>query len=272
VLTEGVDHKYRAPGMLILVLYLAATSALVPWRLWGPALAHVVLLVFALWRLRRGGSTALDLWLPLAAVPFLYAELPALMIGPVHDPIVRQWEAAVFGVSPAAVLAGRFPNVALSELFHLGYLSYYPIIYVPPLLLHIQGKRRELVVTVAGLMATYAICFVVFALFPVEGPRYEWGNPAGIAEGPVRRFTLALLRTASSRGAAFPSSHVAVAVAQTVMAFRWQPRAASVLVIATCLLAMGAVYGGFHYAADALAGAVLGLATGIITVRAFRHS
>jgi membrane-associated phospholipid phosphatase len=270
VLTDGVHHKHRAPGMVILVLYLAVTLVLVPRQFAGAGIIHAALLAVGLWRIRRPRQTAFDLWLPLVAIPFLYAELPTLMIGSMHDAVVRGWESRLFGVSPAATLAGRFPNVVLSELLHLGYLSYYPLIYVPPLLLHLRGRKRELAATVAGLMATYAICFVVFALFPVEGPRYEWGSPTGIAEGPVRGFTLSLLRTASSRGAAFPSSHVAVAVTQTVMAFRWQRGMAPVLAVATGLLAVGSVYGGFHYGVDALAGGIVGGAIAAITIRASR--
>jgi membrane-associated phospholipid phosphatase len=272
VLTDGVDHKHRAPGIVILVVYLLATLVLVPRQLAVQGVTHVTLLAIGVWRLRRSRETAFDLWLPLAAIPFLYAELPTLMIGPVHDALIRGWETRLFGVSPAATLAGRFSNVWLSELLHLGYLSYYPIIYVPPLLLHLSGKRRELAATVGGLMATYAICFVVFALFPVEGPRYEWGSPAGIVEGPVRRLTLALLGAGASRGAAFPSSHVSVAVAQTIMAFRWQPRTAPLLAASTGLLALGAVYGGFHYGVDAIAGGMLGLTTGVAATRLFARS
>jgi membrane-associated phospholipid phosphatase len=255
--------------MVILVVYLALTLVLVPRQLTAPGVIHVSLLGVGLWRIRRTRETAFDIWLPLMAVPFLYAELPTLMVGPFHDALIRGWETRLFGVSPAATLAGRLPSMGVSELLHVGYLSYYPLIYGPPLLLHIQGRRRELAATVAGLMTTYAVCFIVFALFPVEGPRYEWGSPAGIPDGPVRDFTVSLLRTASSRGAAFPSSHVAVAVAQTVFAFRWQPRIAPFLAIVTGLLAVGAVYGGFHYGVDALAGAALGVATSVIVLRAF---
>jgi membrane-associated phospholipid phosphatase len=47
---------------------------------------------------------------------------------------------------------------------------------------------------------------------------------------------------------------------QTAVALRWQPRVGLIAAIATIALSIGAVYGGFHYAVDVLAGAVLGVA------------
>ena len=68
-----------------------------------------------------------------------------------------------------------------------------------------------------------------------------------------------ILAAGSSRGAAFPSSHMAVTVAQTVMAFRWQPKLGAILALVSLLVGVGAVYGGFHYGVDMIAGALLGL-------------
>jgi membrane-associated phospholipid phosphatase len=75
----------------------------------------------------------------------------------------------------------------------------------------------------------------------------------------VRRLAVAILASGSSRGAAFPSSHMAISAAQAVIAWRWQPRVGAVLSIVALLVGLGAVYGGFHYGADMVAGAVIGL-------------
>ena len=82
--------------------------------------------------------------------------------------------------------------------------------------------------------------------------------PQGVPDGPVRRLVLALLEAGSSRGAAFPSSHVAVATTQFVMVVRYQPRLSFFVFAISLGLAAGAVYGGFHYAVDALAGVAVG--------------
>ena len=103
-----------------------------------------------------------------------------------------------------------------------------------------------------------ALCFAIFVAFPVHGLRYL-GVPEGVPEGPVRGLVLSLLERGSSRGAAFPSSHVAVIVAQTLLALRHHPRAGRWVLVIAIGLGAGAVHGGFHYAVDALAGTALGV-------------
>jgi membrane-associated phospholipid phosphatase len=208
-------------------------------------------------------------WAPLLAVPLLYTELPPLIAGAesrFHDQLVQQWESALFGASPAHVAAGRFAWTRLSELLHLGYLSYYLIIYAPPLWLYLKGERRNFELTVTALAIAFTGCFVVFVYFPVAGPRYLWSAPPGIPDGPVRRAAVWVLANGSSKGAAFPSSHVAVAVAQSLMMLRHHRRAGLLISIASLLLALGAVYGGFHYGIDVLAGAATGIvvAAGVV--------
>ncbi len=170
----------------------------------------------------------------------------------------------MFGASPAHFAAARWPFALVSEVLHAAYLSYYAIIVVPPLVLYLSHRREEFERTVAGLITTFALCFVIFIAFPVAGPRYAWSPPPGIFDGPVRRVATRLLEAGSSRGTAFPSSHVAVAVAQSVMAFRWSRRFGIGIGLTTVLLALGAVYGGFHYAVDAVAGGLIGGAVGTV--------
>ena len=200
-------------------------------------------------------------WAPLLAVPALYTELPDLIFGAgssFRDQLVQSWESGLFGASPAHAAAGRWPWIGLSELLHLGYLSYYAIIYLPPLWLYLRNERREFEVTITALAITFAVCFAIFVFFPVAGPRYLWSAPPGIPDGPIRRLALSVLAAGSSKGAAFPSSHVAVAVVQSVMMLRHHRRAGLLIGAASLLLALGAVYGGFHYGIDVLAGAGTG--------------
>lgn len=198
-------------------------------------------------------------WIPLASIPFLYAELPRLALTGLHDGAVQRWELSTFHTSPAQTLAARWSSPLLSELLHAAYVSYYAIIYVPPILLYWRGRHETFQKTVAGLMTVFGVCYTAFIFFPVAGPRYVWSAPLDVFDGPVRRFVLHVLAAGSAKGTAFPSSHVAVATVQSVLAFRWSTRAAVVLSMLTTGLAVGAVYGGFHYAVDVLAGAMIGL-------------
>ncbi|HYD53998.1 MAG TPA: phosphatase PAP2 family protein [Gemmatimonadaceae bacterium] len=237
--------------------------------LWALSLAHamgMVLVMLALHAHRGAGATRwARLLVPLVALPLLYAELGAV-IEVLHDgtrdATVLRWERVLFD-EPARTLAARLPSLALSEVLHAGYLSYYPLIYLPPLLLAFRGRRHALGETVLALTLAYATCFLVFVAFPVEGPRYRFGAAPGAPAGPFRDLARLLLEGGSSRGTAFPSSHVAVSLAQTLLALRHQRRVGVIAALCTVGVALGALYGGFHYAVDVLAGLVVGAAAAL---------
>ena len=261
---KGVFALVRGPRNAALALlcgYLAATALVIGASHPLLVLMHVIGIATAVWACldeRPAARTIGDL-LPLLLAPILYGEVP-LLIGALgssyHDVRVQGWELAMFGQHPSRVLATIMPNPAWSELLHTGYLAYYPAIFVPPLLLYVRGERRGYAQTVLALTVAYVACWVIFSIAPVQGPRYLWTPDA--PDGPMRRLTVAILAAGSSRGAAFPSSHMAVSVAQTVLAFRWQPRVGAILALVSLLVGLGAVYGGFHYGVDIMAGALLG--------------
>ncbi len=225
--------------------------------------AHLVAIGIAwhaTFRMERGAVGMVLDWVPLVLIPFMYAELPLLMAGAgatFHDAAVQGWEAAVFGSSPATTLAERLPVRWISEPLHAAYFSYYGLIFVPPAYLYLRRRHDAFAQVSFAVMAAFVVCFTVFAFFPVQGPRYLWPGNA-VPDGPMRRVVVGVLERGSSRGAAFPSSHVAVAVVQSVMAARLGVPGSWLVAALTLGLAVGAVYGGFHYAIDSLAGAVVG--------------
>lgn len=253
----------RAAALAWLSIYLAASGLVLgakghPWLM----SAHAVGLAIAGWSnvgRRRLALVVGDL-LPLLVAPILYVEVPALIAAlgsSYHDVLIQRWEVALFGSHPSRALATIMPNLGLSEILHAGYLAYYPAIFIPPLVLYARRNRPGYEQTVAALTAAYVICFTLFAVMPVGGPRYLWTPDA--PDGPARRVAVTILAAGSSRGAAFPSSHMAVSVVQTAMALRWQPKMGAVLALVSVLVGLGAVYGGFHYGVDMLAGMALGL-------------
>lgn len=203
-------------------------------------------------------------WLPLLLIPALYAELAILNVavwdGHYFDEWIIGWEQALFGWQPSQELADRWPWLWVSEPLHAAYLSYYLIIYAPPIALYAMRRRSAQRAATFAVMLTFFVHYLFFIYFPVQGPRYLFPAPDGaVAGGPFYNLAHALLEAGSSRGAAFPSSHVGVSVAQTVAMIALLPRWAPALAVLTIGLALGAVYGGFHYATDALVGALFGI-------------
>jgi membrane-associated phospholipid phosphatase len=232
------------------------------------ALVHAVLLAVIAWAgtaKSRNAQRVFDLLPPVIVIGLAYGEVASLVAAlstTFRDTTVQQWDAALFGMRPAHELASRFPYVALSELLHAGYLSYYLVLSVPPLLLYARGRRAAFDQTILTLVVTWVVGCALFVAFPVAGPRFLWGSPPGVPDGPFRRLSMSILAAGSVRGTAFPSLHMAASLSQTVMAWRWQPTWLCLLVTASCLLiGVGAVYAGYHYAIDMMAGAVLGVLT-----------
>jgi membrane-associated phospholipid phosphatase len=207
-------------------------------------------------------------WLPLLLVPTFYWEVPllaeAIHGGAVYDGLVQQWEAWVFGGQPSQTLAGMAPWLWVSEPLHAAYLSFYFMVLGPPLALYAMGRRgafRRVVFTVVVAALAHQAAFIAF---PVLGPRYLFPIPTGPLEaGPLYQLTHRVLEGGSSPGTAFPSSHVGISVAITFALFRERVAVAPWLAAVTALLAVATVYGGFHYAVDAIAGLALGLAAAL---------
>lgn len=275
--TTSSDMSAIWPGAL-LVVYLAATGLLLAIggerERGGPLLLHVSVLVAvaaATWAPAAPGW--LRDWAPLLTILFLYSEMPTLIAAAGHattfDATVMRWEHGLFRFQPALRWAPGWPSAGLSEVLHAAYLSYYGIIIVVPAALYVARRRNDFSEATFGLMFTFIACFAFYIAFPVAGPRFLFAPDPESPNGPIRRATLWLLEARSSRGTAFPSSHVAVAVTQSIFAVRYFGRKGAGIALLALGLALGAVYGAFHYAVDVLAGAAFGLVMAAAGLRVY---
>src|SRR3989442_5943849 len=110
-------------------------------------------------------------------------------------------------------------------------------------------------------MVTFCLCYVLFLIVPVAGPRCtsELAHNAATSIWPARA-TQWLLDVGDSWGAAFPSSHVAAAVVAALCALRYWRPLGLLLMPLTVGLVLSVVYGQFHYAVDAVAGLIVACA------------
>jgi membrane-associated phospholipid phosphatase len=219
-------------------------------------------------RARAGAAGFLGDLYPLLAVFGLYREIGLLntAAGAVHDDAVLRWEALVFRGQPSLAWIRAWPWPALSWLLHAGYLSYYALL-AAPLAVWLSGRREGARQVVALTMTAFYLCYAVFLAFPVAGPRYLFpGADNAATRQPIVALVHRLLEGGSSWGTAFPSSHVAAGLTVALATCRaWRPLGVALLPLAL-LLSLGTVYGQFHYALDALAGAAVAGA-----VHAFRR-
>ena len=273
---QGRPDPLRAVDLLLLA-YLAVVSIVAAFRAahapecWWLLLAHalVVVLVYLVTRPGLGpvGKTIREIY-PLLLLPALYSELDILnsVAVPVHDLLVQHWELLLFGGQISREWWQAAPSRFWSTVFHAAYLSYYLIVSAPALYFAWRGDLQAVRRFVLVVIATFVICYLIFIFFPVAGPYYEFRRPAAwFTDNLPARLTYEALASGSSYGAAFPSSHVAAALAATLAAWRASRRLGLILLVPTMLLTVGVVYCQMHYGVDSLAGLVVGMGvTGVV--------
>jgi membrane-associated phospholipid phosphatase len=234
-----------------------------PWLLLGDGL--VVLLVLLLPRLPAEGlfASVVGGAYPLILASAFYWQLGAIQqdVGRLYDPLVQRWELALFGAQVSTTWHRDAPYPLLSAALHLCYGAYYWILALVPTWLLIRGKRAAFQRAVFCSALALYVCYLVFGIFPVAGPYFAFPAPTGpVVDNWPARYVYFMLGTGSSMGTAFPSSHIAAAWVTVYAAWRDERRLALALAPVAVGLALGTVYGQFHYAVDAMAGALLAVA------------
>jgi membrane-associated phospholipid phosphatase len=260
-----------APTDRVMLAFLAVNTGVVlwrapvveswPWLLLGNALALVLIAL-----LQRAPDTRFTALMSggygviLTLAYYTQLGVIAMDVGQVHDALVQRWEAALFGGQVSVTWHARMPSLTLSWVLHFCYGSFYGIVAATASWLFFRAPRAAYERGMFLLTLAFYICYVVFALLPVAGPRYVFGS----ATGPITtvlpaRLVHGLLQGGSAYGTAFPSSHVTASWCAVLALWRDARRLFFVLAPIAIGLALGTVYGQFHYGVDAIAGAALAL-------------
>lgn len=251
--SEWLLAGYFAYVALIAPLYLS------PWKPLAVAAGALALL----WVLAQGRSVLRDLapwFLTLAAFREMNWFSPAVRDYHLELDWVR-WDRLLlddYGLRAAIESAG-----ALAPFFlELSYALVYGIAGVSVWALFANGRRDRIntfwLAYLAGTLAAYAL----FPYFPSEPPRTVF--PADDLPHYVtalRRFNLWIVNHYGIHASVFPSAHVSSAfsaawglLATLPARRRWIGWAMAVY---GCSVAVATVYGRYHYAVDAAAGAAL---------------
>ena len=178
------------------------------------------------------------------------------------DSNLSAFEVSIFGFDPSLMFDSRGLNVIVTEILSLCYFSYY--FMMPAFLLPVFLKRDYQVIkeSLAAICLTFFISYVLFSLYPVEGPRWYLADQyQHTLEGPVfRQLVNFVIHTAAVHGGCMPSSHTGVALVILLYCFKFYRKAAWILLPFVIGLAAGTVWGRFHYVSDVVVGAGIGVA------------
>ena len=259
----------------------------VPMLVGRAAAVMVVLLGWAVYRWKPCRITHLmRILLQLGLLSWWYPDTYELnKLLPNLDPFFAAADQWLFGCQPALLFSQWMPQHWWSELMHLGYASYYPLMVAVSLFYFFRCYGRFARATFV-LLASFFLYYVVFDLVPVTGPQYYYlaAGTEQIAAGvfpdvgqwfvchtaslPIPGwadgFCYHLVAAAHAAGerptAAFPSSHVGVTTILVLLAWKSGSRRLlwSILPFYT-LMCMATVYIQAHYAVDVLGGWVSGV-------------
>jgi membrane-associated phospholipid phosphatase len=119
----------------------------------------------------------------------------------------------------------------------------------------------------AVLLATL-FCFAIYPAFPLTPPRVLFNDIPGPPVSPLlRHMNLWVLNRLSVQACLFPSAHAAAVTATALVVRAYRPRFGILFCIAALSVAVATVYGRYHYAVDAAAGTLVGIAAFAVSRR-----
>jgi membrane-associated phospholipid phosphatase len=225
-------------------------------------------------RQTRWLATARD-WLPALLILVAYRESGLLLKpDPSHrlDYLFIQWDRLLLknGIVQAVLYAGA---PWLQRYLEFAYLLCYPLVPLGVAAIYFASRRAKLNAPAAPpgrraiddfwatvLLATL-FCYAVYPFFPLTPPRVLFRDvPGPHIEPLLRKWNFWLLDHYSVQACIFPSGHVAAVTAVALAVWKHARRVGALFLFLAASIAVATVYGRYHYAVDAVAGALVGVA------------
>ena len=275
--------------LTLLLIFFAYTKIQDPGPLiWGRV--RVVAITAAMWGVYRMVHCRFTHFCRIGAqlllLPWWYPDTYKLnTIFPNLDHLFAGWEQQLFGCQPALLFSQAISNPVFSELMHLGYASYFPIIAAVTLF-YFFCRYQEFSRTEFVILTAFFIYYVIFVFLPVTGPQYYYfaagtDNIAngvfpnihdffathdeslpipGYSDGFFYQCVASAHVTGERPTAAFPSSHVGITTILVLLAWRSRNKTLlySILPLFT-LMCLATVYLRAHYVIDVFGGFASGI-------------
>ena len=163
------------------------------------------------------------------------------------------------GVNPSLWLE-QFAHPALNEFMQFAYFTYFVFLLVLGGVLYYRREWENYWAVMTYSAIGYGIGYVIAMFFPVQSP---WFSMAGmwhgeLAGGPFTALINLIEKCGRVHGAAFPSQHVAGAVAALLGAWRHRRWLFWIFFPFVLCMCVSTVYVRNHYVADVFGGMVTG--------------
>jgi membrane-associated phospholipid phosphatase len=171
-------------------------------------------------------------------------------------------DARLFALGPVAAVGARAPRLML-EVLELSYLSCYALVPSIFAMLYWHPSAGAALANRfwTGVLLSEFICYGLLPWLPSRPPRTLEGESAIDRRGLfTRRLNLWVLGHVSVQANTFPSGHVAGSLIAALIAWQALPIVGAVAWLLALLIAVATVVGRYHYAADAVFGALVAVA------------
>lgn len=269
-----IDYITQLYLLVVALLIVLFHGQQVPWwQVYVAAHLACMLAIHLLLNAHAGRpeSRLLDLlrhFYPILLYAMFYRETGALnqmFVTGLLDEFFVGLDQRLFGFQPSIAFMDWLPYLPVSELFYASYFSYYVMIAGMGLVLYLQDKRHFFhYVSIVSFV--FGLCYLTYIVLPVVGPRVFWAQAAGLSQdmsvvyppavqaGPFFKIMKFIYAWFEAHGAAFPSSHVAVAVCTVWFSWRYVPKIRYIHLAVAVLLILSTVYCRYHYAVDVFGG------------------
>jgi len=201
-------------------------------------------------------------WYPHLFFLFCFEELGKLvhLVQPGwQDAKLMAFDHWLTGVHPSVWLE-QFATPARNDFMQFVYLTYFTYLLVVGGVLYYRRDWRGYWSVMTYSAVGYAIGYVIAIFFPIESP---WFSMAGAWHGPLQGGAATSVinfieHYGRVRGAAFPSEHVAGAVAATWGAWRHRRWLFWVMLPLVACMCLSTIWGRYHYVADVFGGFITG--------------
>jgi membrane-associated phospholipid phosphatase len=166
------------------------------------------------------------------------------------------WDRVLMRGGARAVIEVIGP--VIPSILEISYALVYALAPFGVVMLYVYGRREKVDRFLSIFAVAVLLCYAQFPFWPSDPPRVVFiGEDLPSYLTVFRRFNLWMLGNYGIHTSVFPSAHVAGAFAAGFGALRALPERRWVgrfLLVIASLIAIGTVYGRYHYLADALAG------------------
>ncbi len=172
------------------------------------------------------------------------------------------FETAIYGIEPTLYIDQFLLSPIPNEIFSFCYFCYYLMIPVFLVALFFRKDYDIIKRYLTAAAITYAVSFIIFFAYPVEGPRWvPEGHYLNQIDGYLFRHLVEIvIANGAVHGGCMPSSHIAIALIIMMYCLKHYRIWGLILLPIIIGLAIGTFWGRFHYVSDVYVGVAIGLA------------